>query len=47
MTSANIDFLIAGDDKEVEIESKRNISAIDYITYLVSCMIPDSYTINQ
>jgi hypothetical protein len=40
MSSADLDMLIAGDDMEVEVESKRNISAIDYINYLVGCMIP-------
>jgi hypothetical protein len=34
--------LIAGDDKKVIIESKTNISALDYLTYLVSCMVPAS-----
>lgn len=47
MTSANIDSLIAGDDKEVDIPAKRNISSIDYISYLVSCMIPASFTTSQ
>lgn len=41
MSSAMLDKLIAGDDMAVEIESKRNISAIDYINYLVGCMIPE------
>ena len=47
MNHSNIDLLIAGDDKEVEIMDKRNISAIDYISYLVSCMIPGSFTSGQ
>lgn len=34
--------LIASDDKVVELETKTNISALDYILYLVSCMIPAS-----
>lgn len=41
MTSSDLDRLIAGDDMAVEIESKRNISAIDYINYLVGCMLPE------
>jgi hypothetical protein len=41
MSSATLDSLIAGDDMVVEIESKRNISAIDYINYLAGCMIPE------
>ena len=47
MNNSNIDYLIPSDDKIVNIEPKRNISAIDYIVYLVSCMIPSSFTINQ
>ena len=41
MSAADLNKLIAGDDMEVEIESKRNISAIDYINYLAGCMIPE------
>ena len=41
MSSAKLEEFIAGDDMAVEIESKRNISAIDYINYLVGCMIPE------
>lgn len=41
MKTAELDSLIAGDDMAVEIESKQNISAIDYINYLVSCMQPE------
>jgi hypothetical protein len=40
MSIADLDTLIAGDDMEVEVESKRNISVIDYINYLAGCMIP-------
>lgn len=40
MSAADLDTLIAGDDMEVEIESRCNISAIDYINYLAGCMIP-------
>ena len=40
MNSGNINKLIAGDDAAVELESKKNISALDYISYLVGCMIP-------
>jgi hypothetical protein len=36
--------LIASDDKPVTLESKTNISVLDYLTYLVSCMIPNSST---
>ena len=44
MSSADLDRLIAGDDMSVEVESKRNISAIDYINYLVGCMVPEGTT---
>ena len=47
MNASNIDYLIAGDDKEVSISAKKNISALDYITYLVSCMIPAGFTTSQ
>jgi hypothetical protein len=47
MNAANIDFLIDSDDKEVNIGPKTNISALDYISYLVSCMIPQGYTTSQ
>lgn len=40
MKISDLDYLIAGDDMEVKIESKQNISAIDYINYLAGCMIP-------
>ena len=40
MNSADLDALIAGDDQLVKLDSKRNISAVDYINYLTSCMIP-------
>jgi len=44
MNKSNIDSLVAGDDMTVEIETKKNINPIDYITYLVSCMIPSGST---
>lgn len=44
MSSSDLDTFIAGDDMEVEIDSKRNISAIDYINYLAGCMIPQGST---
>ena len=40
MTVADLDSLIAGDDAPVMLESKQNISALDYINYLAGCMIP-------
>jgi hypothetical protein len=47
MNRGNLDYLIAGDDKAVQIAPKRNISPIDYISYLVSCMLPGSFTSSQ
>ena len=47
MNPSNIDSLIAGDDKEVPINARQNISPIDYISYLVSCMVPESITTSQ
>jgi len=43
MNDSNLDTLIDGHDKFVQLEAKRNISALDYIMYLTSCMIPDSW----
>lgn len=40
MSTKNIDKLIDGSDQYVKLDSKINISALDYISYLVSCMIP-------
>ena len=39
-------LLIASDDKAVPIESKQNITPIDYIQYLVKCMIPSNQSSN-
>jgi len=47
MNNSNLDALIAGDDKYVKVEPKRNIAALDYITYLVSCMIPIGFVTGQ
>jgi hypothetical protein len=47
MNLSNINRLIAGDDKMVDIGSKQNISALDYVNYLVSCMIPAGFTTEQ
>ena len=41
MSIADLDTLIESGDMLVEVESKRNISAIDYINYLAGCMIPE------
>lgn len=44
MSLANFDDLVAGDDKAVELQTKVNISPLDYITYLVGCMVPAGST---
>lgn len=46
MSKSNYSKLIAGDDKAVELLPKTNISPIDYINYLVSCMVPASSSQN-
>ena len=40
MRTSDLEKLIAGDDQPVVLDSKRNVSALDYIAYLVSCMVP-------
>lgn len=40
MTKDNLEEFIEGDDMEVNIDSKQGISALDYINYLVGCMVP-------
>ena len=40
MSNRNLDKLIDGSDQYVILDSKTNISALDYISYLVSCMVP-------
>lgn len=47
MNNANLDSLIAADDKAVELECKTNISPLDYISYLAGCMIPASSNENS
>ena len=44
MNRSNFDYLVDGWDKEVELDTKTNISVLDYITYLVSCMVPEGST---
>lgn len=44
MNSSNINQLVDGSDKAIVIDPKYNISVLDYITYLVSCMVPASNT---
>ena len=40
MSVKNLDKLIEGGDQAVRLDSKLNMSALDYIKYLVSCMRP-------
>lgn len=47
MTDANINKLIDGSDQEVELDSKLNTAPLDYITYLVSCMIPAGSSVDD
>lgn len=44
MKSSDLDTLIAGDDMPVFLESKQNMSVIDYLNYLAGCMIPAGTT---
>ena len=41
MPPDKLDYFIAGNDKEVTLTPKLNTTALDYILYLVSCMIPE------
>ena len=41
MSKNNLEAFIEGGDMAVNLDSKYNISAIDYINYLVGCMIPE------
>jgi hypothetical protein len=47
MDSDNIHKLVDGGDQTVKVGSKTNISPLDYIKYLVSCMIPEGSTNNN
>lgn len=40
ITDSNINQLIDGTDQSVMLDTKTNISPLEYINYLVSCMIP-------
>ena len=44
MKPSDLDKIIAGDDKPVMLESKQNISALDYLNYLAGSMIPSGST---
>ena len=47
MSIKNLDQLIDGTDQEVELDGKMNTTVMEYITYLVSCMVPDGTTRGQ
>ena len=47
MSLKNLDKLIDGGDQEVILDTKVNISALDYVSYLVSCMIPKGQTLKN
>lgn len=47
MNVKNLNTLIAGDDQAVAIDAKTNISVLNYINYLVGCMIPIGQTSNN
>ena len=47
MTEENLDELIQGDDKSVSLDLKINISVMEYIKYLVSCMIPEGQSLSN
>lgn len=47
MSISNYNDLIEGGDKVVKLSPKTNTAPIDYLNYLVSCMIPDSSTTNN
>jgi len=47
MRIQDLDKFIDGSDKTVDLDLKTNISVLDYITYLASCMIPAGSTKNN
>ncbi len=47
MNKSNLDQLIDSSDKKVKVHSKTNISPIDYISYLVSCMVPKGSNVDS
>ena len=44
MNESNFNRLVDGSDKKVKLNTKTNISPLDYISYLVGCMTPESST---
>ena len=47
MSLSNYSSLIQGDDKEVTVVPKTNMAPLDYIAYLVGCMVPEGSTTNN
>jgi hypothetical protein len=47
MSRSNFKNLVKSDDKKVKLVPKVNTSPLDYINYLVSCMVPESSTTNN
>jgi hypothetical protein len=47
MSLANIDKLVDCSDQAVELQTKVNISPLDYINYLVSCMVPQGASLSS
>lgn len=47
MSRSNFKNLVKADDKKVKLVPKVNTSPLDYINYLVSCMVPESSTTNN
>jgi hypothetical protein len=47
MSKTNLENFIEGGDRAIKIGTKTNISPLDYISYLVSCMIPEGATTNN
>ena len=47
MSKENFNTLIDRTDQAVVLQTKTNISPLDYISYLVSCMIPAGSTVNS
>lgn len=46
LDDAKLATLIVGDDKEVELKAQTNMSVLNYINYLVSCMTSESEPAN-
>lgn len=38
--------LIANNDKKVQLDTKTNISVLEYLNYLVSCMVPEGSSVS-